>query len=51
MRVARVGRVAEITFFLGLLVKGQGIRNFVICLYQCGMAITHTVFQRKSSAF
>ena len=37
--------------YLGLPVKGQGIRNFVICLYQCGIAITHTIFKRKSSAF
>ena len=37
--------------YLGLLVKGQGIRNFVICLYQRGMAVTHTIFHEKSSAF
>ena len=36
---------------LGLPVKWQGIRNFVICLYQCGVAIIHTIFHGKSSTF
>ena len=37
--------------YLGLPVKGARYKDFVICLYQAGIAVTYTIFQRKRSAF
>ena len=36
---------------LGLLIKGQGIRNFVIWFITVRIAVTHTIFHGKSNAF
>ena len=36
---------------LALPVKGARYKDFVICLYQAGIAVTQTIFQRKRSAF